>query len=232
MKIGIFTDPHYSSREVSCKRRYNSLSLRKIGEAMEDFVARGCDFAVCLGDVIDTEAEHEKETENLRAVGQLLDRFDLPCYCVMGNHDGFRFPVEEFYGILGEAHRPRDFSAEGKTFLFLDACYHRDGAHYAPGRSDWTDVAYPHGKELENRLRTAEGEVFLFLHQNLDPGVEARHVLANAEAIRAAISSCGKVKAVFQGHYHPGNENRVDGILYRTFPAMCEAEKCWFILDL
>ena len=33
MRIGIFTDPHYSSKEVSCGVRYNSLSLKKIGYA-------------------------------------------------------------------------------------------------------------------------------------------------------------------------------------------------------
>ena len=35
MKLGIFTDSHYSSQEVTCGNRYNSRSLEKIRKAMK-----------------------------------------------------------------------------------------------------------------------------------------------------------------------------------------------------
>ena len=35
MKIGIFTDSHFSSAEVTCGNRYNSRSLEKIRRADE-----------------------------------------------------------------------------------------------------------------------------------------------------------------------------------------------------
>lgn len=232
MKLGIFTDPHYSSKELSCEKRFNNQSLRKIEEAMDAFSAANCDLVLCLGDVIDTEATHEKEIANLRAVAGILDRYSMECFCLMGNHDGFRFDREEFYAVLGEHHRPRDLETDGVSLLFVDACYHRDGTHYAPGRSDWKDVCYPHTAELQERLRAAEGKVYLFFHQNLDPRVEERHILANAAEIRAMLEGCGKVNAVYQGHYHPGKQSEQNGISYITFPAMCEMEEGWFIFDI
>lgn len=232
MKLGIFTDPHYSSRQITCKKRYNSQSLRKIAEALEAFRSAECDCILCLGDLIDTETEHEREIENLRAVSDLLGRTQIPTFCLMGNHDAFRFTPDEFYGILGENHRPRDLHTDRLTLLFLDACYHRDGTHYGPGRTDWRDVFYPHTDELRQRLDRATGEVFLFLHQNLDPNVNDDHRLANAAEIRAMLEELGRVRTVYQGHYHPGRTTRHNGIDYVTLPALCEGERVLLITEV
>ena len=68
MKLGMFTDPHYSSAEVTCGVRYNSRSLEKIKKAYEDFEKENCDLVICLGDLIDHEDSHERVVENLKAV--------------------------------------------------------------------------------------------------------------------------------------------------------------------
>lgn len=232
MKLGIFTDPHYSSQPITCKKRCNSQSLRKIGEAVEIFRAAACDRILCLGDLIDTEAEHEREIENLRAVSEVLGRARIPTFCLMGNHDAFRFTPDEFYGILGEEYRPRDLQEDGISLLFLDACYHRDGTHYGPGRTDWRDVYYPHTDELRERLGKAEGKVLLFLHQNLDPSVNDDHRLATAAEIRAMLEELGRVRTVYQGHYHPGQTTRHNGIDYVTLPALCEGERVLLITEV
>ena len=44
------------------------------------------------------------------------------------------------------------------------------------------------------------------------------------------IVASGKVKAVFQGHYHKGHETVIDGIPYHTLPAMCEGEENRFMI--
>ena len=61
MKIGIFTDSHYSSADITCGCRYNNQSLRKIREAYDFFEKANCDLVVCLGDLIDTELTIEQE---------------------------------------------------------------------------------------------------------------------------------------------------------------------------
>ena len=96
MKIGIFTDAHYSSQKVTCGSRYNSLSLKKISEACRYFVREKCDLVVCLGDLTDTEDTHEKEAENLREIAKLLRETPVKTVCLMGNHVSFAFEEEEF----------------------------------------------------------------------------------------------------------------------------------------
>ena len=52
MKIGLFTDSHYSTVEAYGTRR-PTLSLGKIRTAMEAYTAEGADLVICLGDIVD-----------------------------------------------------------------------------------------------------------------------------------------------------------------------------------
>ena len=72
MKLGIFTDSHYSSQEITCGNRYNSRSLEKIKQAYCYFEEEKCDLVICLGDLTDKESTHEKEVENLSKIAQLI----------------------------------------------------------------------------------------------------------------------------------------------------------------
>ena len=233
MKLGIFTDSHYSSQEITCGRRYNSRSLDKIRRALADFRAAGCDLVLCLGDLIDREESHDLEVENLRTVAEALDAEDIPIYILRGNHDGFCFTEAEFYEILGEDRRPSDLTAENKTLLFLDACFYADEAPYDPaGSHDWTDTCLPRPEALANRLSADQGDIYVFLHQNIDPNIREDHRVKNADAVREILEQSGCVRRVFQGHYHRGAENEHNGILYTTFSAMCESENAVYIVEL
>ena len=231
MKLGIFTDPHYSSQEVTCEKRYNSRSLEKIKQAYRFFEEAQCDLVICLGDLTDHEDSHEQEIANLRLAAAVIHASPVKTVCLMGNHDAFSFTVEEFYRVLGGC-RPVQIEAEGKTLLFADACHFKSGAHYQPGDSDWTDTAFPHVDELRQALDAACGSVYVFLHQNIDPEIPKDHCLFNAAEINDLLRQSGKVKAVFQGHYHPGRQSERNGICYRTFPAMCENENAYFTEEI
>ena len=92
----------------------------------------------------------------------------------------------------------------------------------------WTNASVPPKQRdfLRDVLAMPETEeAYVFVHQNLDPTVESHHIIRGAEEIRAILRESGKVKAVFQGHYHPGKESVIDGIPYHTLPAMCEGEE-------
>lgn len=231
MKIGLFTDPHYSSQEITCGVRYNSRSLEKIKRAYARFEAERCELVICLGDLTDTEDSHEKELENLRSIAEVIAASPIRTVCVMGNHDAFAFEEAEFYKILGGC-QPEPISADGKTLLFLDACYFKSGVHYRPGDTDWTDTFYPHTDALKQQIDAAEGEVCIFLHQNIDPDVREDHRLYNAPEINGILRESQKVTAVYQGHYHPGMNSKHGDIAYYTFPAMCERENACFILEI
>ena len=231
MKIGIFTDSHYSSQEITCGNRYNSQSLRKIQEAYQAFEQENCDLVICLGDLIDKESSHAKETENLKKVAHVIRKSSIPTVCVMGNHDAFAFTQKEFYELLGGC-QPKTMEKEGKKLLFLDACYFKNGNHYLPGDSDWTDTFYPDVDTLKAQIMDSAEDIYIFLHQNIDPNIQRNHCLFNADEINHLLLNSGKVKAVYQGHYHKGCQSIHNGIRYVAYPAMCENEGVYFIEEI
>lgn len=232
MKIGLFADSHYSRQEVSHGNRYHSRSLGKIKQAYECFRKEACDLVVCLGDLIDMEDSHETEIENLRIISEFLSTQAIPTMVLMGNHDAFSFSVDEFYSVLGEAYRPKDLFFNGIQLLFLDACYFKNGRHYQPGDSDWTDTFYPCVSDLKEKLRNTDSPTYLFLHQNIDPTVPTDHCLSNSAQIRSLLEQSGVVKAVFQGHCHIGSQSEHGGINYVTLKAMCVYDNTWEVVEV
>ncbi len=232
MRIGLWSDSHYSTAEITCHKRYNSASLEKIRRALARFKAEKCDLVICLGDLIDREASHEQEKTNLCLVADVLDEAALPFISLMGNHDAFAFTPEEFYALLGTDRAPRLIQQNGRNLLFIDACYFRTGVHYALGDSDWTDTFYPHTESLVETLRGLTGDTYVFMHQNIDAGIRADHCLANAEEMRRILEESGTVRAIYQGHYHPGFASEHAGIPYTTLPAMCENDDATCIIDI
>ena len=232
MRLGIFTDSHYSSQEITCGNRYNSRSLSKIKKALEYFRTNGCERVVCLGDLIDRELSHEREIENLKAVARVFDECAVKISVLMGNHDAFAFETDEFYALLGEKYRPCDLFEAGRALLFLDACYFKSGRHYKPGDDDWTDTYFPYVDSLRDRLARVQGDAYIFLHQNLSPDIREDHRLYNDAILRAVLEESKVVRAVFEGHYHPGCDTFANGIRYRAFPAMCENECAYYTIDI
>ena len=231
MKIGIFTDSHYSSQALTCGKRFNSRSLVKIRNAYEYFRNCRCELVLCLGDLIDKEGDHAKEIENLKAVSAVIASSSVPTVCLMGNHDAFTFTVDEFYSILGGCI-PNNMCINGKEFVFLDNCYFASGVHYMPGDSDWEDTFYPHIDELKQIICSRENDTFVFMHQNVDPALPEDHRLSNSAEIFELLTSSDKVKAVFQGHYHPGHVSKYNGIDFITLPAMCERDDAVYVYDI
>ena len=60
----------------------------------------------------------------------------------------------------------------------------------------------------------------------------ALHRIKNADGVNRILFESKKVKAVYQGHYHPGARNLQNGIRFITFPAMCESDGAYFIEDI
>lgn len=224
MKIGLFSDPHYSSQELTGGNRRNNLSLGKMRAALAHFAAAGCDRVICLGDLTDTEDSKEKEIANMREIASLFAEFSMPITVVMGNHDAYVFTAEEFYALLGGCE-PTPIHEEGLHLLFLDANYTSQGVRYTPHGFHWDDVGLPDPEGLRQQLAALDGDAYLFMHQNIDPAIEAAdHRLANADEVCGIVEESGKVKAVYQGHFHWGNRSHRNGVDYITLPAMAVYE--------
>lgn len=230
MKIGLFADAHYSSQALTCGKRYNSLSLGKLREGYAFFAAQGCGLCISLGDLIDKNDSHAADVRHLEAVRDVIAASGVETVCVMGNHDAFTFTKEEYYGILGGCV-PADRTADGLRLLFPDSCYFRSGERYTPAGGDWTDCFLPGAVAFLSALSESETPAAVFLHHGIDPAVPADHRLYNAGALFAGIRDSKKVKAVFQGHYHPGMRSRYGDVCYLTLPAVCEQENAFFVFD-
>lgn len=232
MKIGIFTDSHYSSSKLTCGCRYNNQSLRKIKEAYDFFEKEKCELVVCLGDLIDKENDKDREVKHLKEIADVITSYAMKTIVLMGNHDCFCFDREEFYAIL-EKCRPETFCLENKVLWFLDACYTKEGKRYTPPEGNWTDTCLPDlGKIGQELAQFSSESIYIFLHQNVDGNIQEDHRVYNAAEFRALIENDGRVKTVYQGHYHAGMETKQNGIRYVTFPAMCQKEQAYYIENL
>ena len=69
----------------------------------------------------------------------------------------------------------------------------------------------------------------VFTHQNIDINVESRHIVSNANEVNDIIARHG-VSHVYQGHYHYGAENIINGIPYTTLRAMCIGEETNYLI--
>ena len=224
MKIGLFSDPHYSSHELTGGNRRNNLSLGKMRAALEQFKAAGCHRVICLGDLTDGETTREQEVSNMREIAALFASCPLPIQVVMGNHDAYVFEAEEFYALLGGCE-PTDVHEGNVHLLFVDLNYTAAGVRYTPHGFHWDDVGHPDPAALREKLANCDGDVYLFMHQNVDIAIPAAdHRAANAEEICRIIEESGKVKAVYQGHFHWGHRSQRNGVDYVTLPAMAVYE--------
>ena len=232
MKLGIFADPHYSTVS-EIKTRRPSLSAEKIKNLIGIFKSEGVDAIVCLGDLINSEKDTEKDSQNLKYIADLLRSSGLPIYCVMGNHDSEAFTPKQFSEISGLQTSPYSVNVGGTKMIFLDCCFTDDGSDegigYRRGNYKWKNSYLPLS-QIEYLKKESAGveKVILFTHQNLDDR-DNPHCIRNAEAVRAVIESCG-IKTAFSGHYHKGGEFLIHGVNYITLPALCELDSLPYLI--
>ena len=228
MKIGLFTDSHQSNKPLAEKTRRPNLSYDKIRVAMEDFQRQKVDLVICLGDLLDHCVDQTEEEWEFRRLSEMIRSFDLPFYCVRGNHDCVNFLEEDFYRISQFERLPFCKRYGDHALIFLNTCYHDDGTPYAPGHIDWTNSALMQDQMEQLRDTLADPairEAVVFMHQRLYPDDDIRYKIRNSEEIREVLERSGKVRHVYCGHYHRGSTATHNGITYFTLPAMCEGER-------
>ena len=110
--------------------------------------------------------------------------------------------------------------------IFLDCNFCDTGESYKVREVDWTDTFLPFDQlqKLKDILKSSKDK-YIFLHQNLDMGVDAHHIVHNAEEIRSELEKAENVKMVIQGHYHLGHNNEINGIKYHTLSSMCTGKE-------
>ncbi|HRJ11336.1 MAG TPA: metallophosphoesterase [Prosthecobacter sp.] len=221
LRAGLMTDLHYADKEPT-KTRFYREALAKLDEAVDHMNREGPAFVAELGDFIDQADSVETEIGWLRTVEARYAKLEMPRHYVMGNHCVGTLTKEEFAAHTQSAGGHAAFEAGGVTFLILDSCFRSDGAPYARKNFHWQDANLPKGglAWLESELGRAGGPVIVLAHQRLDE--DKAHAVRNAAEARALLEKSGKVLAVFQGHSHKNDYQRIAGIHYTTLVAMVE----------
>ncbi len=227
MKIGLFADTHYCSKQSLCQgSRIPRLALARLEEACALFKSSGADLIVCLGDLINVDETDQLNKQNLERISNVIRNTGIRCVCIMGNHDREAFSPAEFSAISGLTIAPTNLVFDNCALHFLDANNTAEDQPYTKDNIDWTKchVCEQDIKTLKEATSDSSEKHYFFFHQCIDPCVDPLHIIANAPELRELIRRCN-AKAVFQGHYHKGHTNTVDGVPYDTLAALCSPEK-------
>ena len=232
VRFGMVTDLHFADIDPDPKpigvvgRRFYRESRRKLAEAVETFNARGVDFAIELGDFKDFTRNREETLRHLVSIEATFAKFKGPRYHVAGNHDFDCLSPEDFFPLIpndGKVHKEGYYSfvRGGVTFIVLNACYDSNLKPYCRN-NPWDDANVPPEELawLERELKAAKDHVIVFCHQRLEDSAEPRHLVKNADAVRAILERSGKVKGVITGHQHRGGCRVLNGIPYYSLRAL------------
>lgn len=228
ISFGVFSDLHYAPGKVYSDRLCKD-SLVKLKRCIEWFNQEGVPFIVNLGDIVDSAENKNSELAYLEDIREELSKFKGDTHFVLGNHDVYMLTKEEFFQNCGAKQHKGYYSFDqGRYhFIILDGNYRQDGIEYMNGNFNWTDT-YIHDSQKEwliNDIEKVQGKkVIIFIHENIDHRLLDHaldpHIIINAHEVRSILEKSGKVIAVFQGHYHYGYYQKINGIHYITETAV------------
>jgi len=236
-KFGAFADVHYA-KNVTIGKRYCDLSLVRLKNIVHDFNNRNLDFCICLGDIITSVQDFDTDKLNIKRISDEFINFNMPHHIILGNHDLEAMSKSDFYTEFEKDLKCTyySFSYDNIKFIILDANYLSDNTDYCKGNYNWTE-SYICNEQiiwLENELKQCnEKNVVIFAHQNLalrmDNDEVDACVIKNYDQVTQILERCKTRITVFQGHYHDGDYQVINGITYITLKALCVSDDTSYI---
>lgn len=229
VKFGAFADLHYA-KDVTVGKRYCDLSLVRLKNIVCDFNNRDLDFCICLGDVITSIQDFDKDIKNIKAVSKDFQEFNMPHHIILGNHDLEAMSKSDFYTAFGKEINCTyySFTKENSKFIVLDANYLSDNTNYCKGNYNWTEsyICEEQMIWLENELNLCnEKNIVIFAHQNLGIRMNSNAVdacvIKNYKEVSKILEKYDKKITVIQGHYHNGDYQVINNVTYITLKALC-----------
>ena len=256
VRIGLCTDTHYWPQKGNHVGSAGNIQL--LGETAEllnslvaDMNAAELDMALHLGDFTCGGGYFEMLANEFYSavdtVHSALVQLTAPVWGLPGNHDcppgGGRWTyAEECWGLQPGLGRTID--TPHARLVLLNAQGHAD-AQIDAEKPDDPIYGWVYDAELarfDHALATAGGRpVIVCLHQLLQPWAGDQewidfYAVQNAPAVLAIMAKHGNVHAVFQGHAHRFDVQRVDvggqPITFVITPAVMEYPLGWLLLDV
>lgn len=225
MKFLVVTDLHYTDKPLGNNGRYHAQSLPKLREALEKY-SDGCEFAVCLGDMVDAFDGFKSQAQGLAELSEVWRNSDIPFYSMIGNHDT-AMDKHEFCRLADMPNRYYSVETDEYLCLMLDTNMNSPEKPYPEKEIQWA-YCFIDGEQLDwakKKISESDKPVIVFTHAlldfDVDEGERNDHVLVNAEEVKKVLLSDGKVEAVFSGHYHDGLSMKLGNVPYVVFTSMC-----------
>ncbi len=247
IRIGIFTDAHYSATKDNTAERFYRNSRKKIASAVQTFNESKVDMVLSLGDIVDNDYDDYED------IGRLLDQLNMPVYKVLGNHD-FVTPFSEeqqkaAIEVLGISERYFSIVKGSIRLIFLDSSdiatyshplesteYREAAKILATLKDDLALNAKKYngaiGQEqmswLEDQLKEASSlsqTAICFLHIPLAIAGAEKYTLWNGEDVTDLLSGYPCAKAVIAGHHHAGGYSSNGGLHHITLKGMVQGEE-------
>ena len=233
LRVGVFADLHAHDTESPGEGKVMS----NYSERLESFVVAAnawpADLVIELGDFVNGKFVLGAELGDAARIPGILEKaesiyatFDGPRYYVLGNHDVYDLSKEEFIERVDATSTYHSFDVGAYHIVILDAQYSKKENDL--GHAGWVvqgNIPQAQLDWLSEDLAATDLPTIVCVHQPLDVDFDLLSggpAIANAEAVKAILSSSGAVVAVFQGHEHENAYSLIDGIHYITFEALVD----------
>jgi len=231
--FAVLTDIQYGDQATLGKRDYRA-SLGKLHEAVSALNGERLEFAIQLGDLIDSKGA------DLQPILEIYNQLHTRRYSVIGNHD-LAAGRETLERLLAPSAHYR-FTVSGWRFLVVDgmdvSVRTTEGMRMleslrkagSANAQDWNGAIGRDQLEwLRAELDDAEQRherVIVFCHFPLLAAASTpAHLLWNHTAVVDILEKHPAVVGWFNGHDHAGGYAEQNGIHYVTFPGMVESGK-------
>lgn len=157
-------------------------------------------FVVVTGDI--TQNGRRQDLEKFLEIAESLRSLSVPLYPVIGNHDIFSGNWSLWRELIGSS--TYCVESPDTTLIMLDSA----NANFGRDQLEW----------LEDRLRGAKGNTFVFTHANLfTESIKDIEMLTDTRE-RARVLSLlkGRCDALFAGHVHRRIIRKAGGVWYIT----------------
>ena len=213
LNILAISDLHYIGKAdhvCNHEKRHNSLGALAVRKALRrlQWDNLSVDLIILLGDLVDN-GEADGAREDLKSLAAEIKQLDKPVLAVNGNHDG-------------------SATSYSDCFDCPEGIYYFGGYGFLVFNDDVAEgdfVTRPQRYFDVLRQQPEDTPIVALQHNPVYPEIDSKYpyVLTNAEDVRAAYTD-SPVFFSLSGHYHRGQEAAtLDGVVYRTLPALCEA---------
>ncbi|MDR3173980.1 MAG: metallophosphoesterase [Treponema sp.] len=180
----------------------NARGLERIADTVRGANAGGENirFAVITGDI--TQNGRRQDLEKFLEIAESLRSLAVPLYPVIGNHDIYSGNWSQWRELIGSS--AYYVESPDTTLIMLDSA----NANFGRDQLDW----------LEDRLRGAKKNTFVFTHANLftESMGDVEMLTDTRERARLLSMLRGRCAAVFAGHVHSRIIRHAGGVWYVT----------------